>query len=384
MSPRSSTRVTSRSLRLTRTLHPLTLPAGLRVEPAGSASLHAPDDDASLLAAFPPSLAQEASEPPALLELRGARCIAGGATDTDEPVIAGRLRGRSGRAVRGGGLLDHATRRLTPDQRAALPARLRIDGAVHVLDLRGRSAVNYFHLLVDALANRWLHQLHEPGSDADDQLMLLPSGSAPWFHEVLELAGVTRLVAPAQARRIEAARFLVPMRSFGSRRLPSWTVTALREVGGGIPADALPVGGAPAGPRLHISRADATRRRVVGEDALAARLAERGFQTVVLDGMPVAEQRARFAAAELIVAPHGAALTNLAWARPGATVVELLPVERPNLVYYRLARQAGVGYEGLICRGDTAGGRPDGHGDLVVDVERLCRIVDRVSEGRSG
>ena len=372
-----------RPLRVTRAVHPITLPHGLTTEPTSVATLHAPDADPRLLAAFPPDLAQAPSEPPALLELRGARCVAGSAPDTEEAVLAGRLRSRSGRAVRGAALLDHPTGPLAPAERAGLAARLRIDGPVRVLDLRGRSAVNYFHLLVDALANRWLHQQHREGEAAHaDETLLLPRGSAPWFHEVLALAGV-RAIAPADARVIEAERFVVPVRSFGSRRLPTWTVTALRAVGGGIPADALPSTAMPPGPRLYISRADATRRRIIGEETLISRLAERGFQTVVLDGMGVAEQRARLAAAQLIVAPHGAALTNLAWASPGATLIELLPVERPNLVYFRLARQAGVAHQGLICRGAQDGSRPDGHGDLDVDVELLCRIIDRVDEGRS-
>jgi hypothetical protein len=372
-----------RPLRVTRTLHPIALPEELSVEAASVATLHAPGDDPLLLAAFPPELAQAASEPPALLELRGARCVTGSATDTDEAVLAGRLRSRGGRVVRGAGLLDHPTGPLASADRAVLEARLRIDGPVRVLDLRGRSAVNYFHLLVDALANRWLHQQHREGEATHaDETLLLPRGSAPWFHEVLALAGV-HTIAPADARVIEAERFFVPVRSFGSRRLPTWTVAALRAVGGGIPADAVPQAAAAPGPRLYISRADATRRRIVEEETLIARLVERGFDSVVLDGMGVAEQRARLAAAQLIVAPHGAALTNLAWASPGATLVELLPVERPNLVYFRLARQAGVDYRGLVCRGAQDSSRPDGHGDLVVDVELLCRIIDGIDEGRS-
>ncbi len=52
-------------------------------------------------------------------------------------------------------------------------------------------------------------------------------------------------------------------------------------------------------------------------------LAAHEIATVSLDDMVVSTQIALFRGAELIIAPHGASLANLAFARPGTAVLEL-------------------------------------------------------------
>ena len=308
--------------------------------------------------------------PSGLLSLTGVRCETGAdPLGTGADPVVGALRGRRGRPLRGpGALLDLARPRGPRRGRRVL----EVDGALGVLDLRARAATNYFHLLVDAVASRWL--IERLAGSATPDRWLLPVGPTPWQAEVLELAGLRDVVLPLSAAdRIVARRVLVPVRGLGSRHVPDWAVTALRAVAGPPPE---PVG-VPS--LLHVARGDARRRRVRGEAALAEGLARLGFDTVAADRIGVADQRRRFAGADVVVAAHGAALTNLAWARPGATVVELLPAGRPNLAFRRLARQAGVRHVGLICPATGTGDDP--HGDLEVDVPAALRLVEGVLAG---
>jgi hypothetical protein len=46
---------------------------------------------------------------------------------------------------------------------------------------------------------------------------------------------------------------------------------------------------------------------------------------VILEGLSLAEQIALFSSADVIIAQHGAALSNLIWSRPGTAVVEIVP-----------------------------------------------------------
>ena len=93
--------------------------------------------------------------------------------------------------------------------------------------------------------------------------------------------------------------------------------------------------------------------------------------------MTVAEQIRTFANAEVIVATHGAALANLAFASPGASVIELFPAGCLLPDYWRLASGiAGVRYRYL-----TARGKPPRRGragtivrDIEVDVPALQRL----------
>ena len=78
---------------------------------------------------------------------------------------------------------------------------------------------------------------------------------------------------------------------------------------------------------------------MLNENELFAALAPLGFESIVPGEMSVAEQIATFSSARSIVGAHGAALTNMIFAPPGATIVELTSgaTEHMNL-FRKLAR----------------------------------------------
>ena len=88
----------------------------------------------------------------------------------------------------------------------------------------------------------------------------------------------------------------------------------------GPPGPPGPLGG---GARLYVGRGTSGARGIVNEPELIERLERHGFESVRCETLTVAEQAARFAAAEVVVGPHGAGFTNLAFCRPGTRVVEL-------------------------------------------------------------
>ncbi len=120
--------------------------------------------------------------------------------------------------------------------------------------------------------------------------------------------------------------------------------------------------------RVYISRNDATSRRVVNERAAFDRLASYGFERYELASMSVEETIALFAQADCVVAPHGAGLTDLIYT-DDVSVVELMPVDRVNGIFYMLTKQVGgwYGYMGCETIGD----------DLTVDVDQLELLVER-------
>jgi hypothetical protein len=74
--------------------------------------------------------------------------------------------------------------------------------------------------------------------------------------------------------------------------------------------------------RIFITRRNA-RARVIGEWEVEHALSSIGFTPVTASGMTVSEQARLFSKAEVIVAGHGAGLTNMIFAPTGARVVEL-------------------------------------------------------------
>jgi hypothetical protein len=95
---------------------------------------------------------------------------------------------------------------------------------------------------------------------------------------------------------------------------------------------------------IYISRLDATRRKMLNEETLARRLEQLGVQPVQMSGKTLDEQISLIGGARLIIAPHGAALTNVLYSNSGTCVYELFPSSYQVACYEHLARAVGAAY----------------------------------------
>jgi hypothetical protein len=88
--------------------------------------------------------------------------------------------------------------------------------------------------------------------------------------------------------------------------------------------------------RLYVSRQHAASRKISNYAALHDRvLAAHGIVPVMLENMQIEQQVDLFAKADLVIAEHGAGLANVAFMRPGATLIELLPRPIAHRAVYR-------------------------------------------------
>lgn len=121
--------------------------------------------------------------------------------------------------------------------------------------------------------------------------------------------------------------------------------------------------------RIYVSRRRASKgRRIYNEDALMDRLRLFGFRRYVLEDLPITEQIALFQRADMVVAPHGAGLSNILFSRQ-ATVLELFASDYVVPHYYLLAKSLGHQYDFLL-------GPADHHDEnFMVDIEAVTRHV---------
>jgi len=91
---------------------------------------------------------------------------------------------------------------------------------------------------------------------------------------------------------------------------------------------------------LYLRRGPSARRPLIQEDRLEKLLLQRGFIVVDAESLPLYDCIACFANARWVVAPHGAALTNLVFAQPGTRVLELLPGSLQEFGHYALMAAA--------------------------------------------
>jgi capsular polysaccharide biosynthesis protein len=105
--------------------------------------------------------------------------------------------------------------------------------------------------------------------------------------------------------------------------------------------------------RIYIDDRGSCLRPLAREADLIAALIPMGFVPVRLDMLSLPDQIRLFRQAEAIVAPHGSALTNLGFARPGCLVVELLMDAYVDWSYRNLAALMHLRYDCVLGRART-------------------------------
>ena len=102
--------------------------------------------------------------------------------------------------------------------------------------------------------------------------------------------------------------------------------------------------------RFYVDRRGSAARRLLNESEVIERLRPLGFVAVRVEDLSVAQQVRLFRNAEAIVAPHGAALTNLGWCRAGCAVLELQMDAYAHWFFRNLAGLRGVAYDCVFGR----------------------------------
>ncbi len=95
--------------------------------------------------------------------------------------------------------------------------------------------------------------------------------------------------------------------------------------------------------RIYISRKNVVSRHIANEEELLQFLEPYGFQCYVLDDLSLEEQVELFYDAEIVIAPHGAALSNLLYSYQ-VKLLEIFPTIEVIPYYYYLCKSQNHSY----------------------------------------
>ena len=129
--------------------------------------------------------------------------------------------------------------------------------------------------------------------------------------------------------------------------------------------------------RIYISRNLASWRRVVNEEEVVNMLEKFGFIRLTLESISIAEQASYMAAAKVILAPHGAGLTNLVFCSPGTKVIEIFSPKYISSSYWQISNLCNLLHYYLIgenFENDNSGKIP-WKPDILVDLNKLQKII---------
>ena len=255
--------------------------------------------------------------------------------------------------------------------RSALPRIEHVDGTLVSLACRG-SAGNYYHFLLDVLPRWGILRESLPGLEPDH--IYVPC-STSYEKELLALTGLDQydLVATGKHRAVSADRLLVPSLPNPFEVAPTWMVEWIRQALPPVHTDDKPR-------RLYVTRGSGPNtRRLVNEEELWPRLEQRGFVRIDPGTLSVRDQIDHFAAADVVVGLHGAALTNLVFLKPGARVLNLFAPGYVKHCYWAICDGIpDVTYHYLVGQGRAPRRMNKIMQDIRVDAATLDAAVDRL------
>ena len=220
----------------------------------------------------------------------------------------------------------------------------RLTGRVALLGNAVGDASNYYHFWMDSIGDLLFLQQVLPAALQPDRWLLSHAGR-PWQHEILDMLGIDhdRVIPFTDHTHIVADELLVPVRDKGGAHLTPGLVDCIRC------ATPQPASPQPPGRALYITRDDSSRRPVHNEPAVRDLVQRHGLDMHTLTGLSVARQIKLFAEADIVVATHGAGLTNLMWCQPGTTVIELLPDRHRVPCFRDICRQRNLQHHAIPC-----------------------------------
>lgn len=216
---------------------------------------------------------------------------------------------------------------------------------------------NYYHWILDSLTRLRLRD-----DLPETTKILLPKSDAPYMRETLELLGLWKFVEQPRANHVAPERFYF------------CSPTAMTGVWNPEGFNWLRKRFSPYFSDQCVNRRVFLTRR--GTNRIPEELANiekqfemAGFQIVNPGEMSVLEQIKLISGAEAVAGIHGAAMTNILWAREGTPVLELFGNSYLNACYEVIAIQGGLNYSAA-------------HHDVAEDRELIAEWISKVADGR--
>lgn len=122
-------------------------------------------------------------------------------------------------------------------------------------------------------------------------------------------------------------------------------------------------------------------RTIINEVELENKLVDRGFDSVSMGSLSFEDQIKLMQDVRVVVAPHGAALTNIVWCKPGTIVIEILNEKFNNKCFGVLARSCKLNYHSVYQNGTAATDCFNGkinHMDFCIDTGNIIKHIDGV------
>jgi capsular polysaccharide biosynthesis protein len=232
-----------------------------------------------------------------------------------------------------------------------------------VLPIWSHDWMTYYHWLID-VAPRLATAKHHFNNAKAEPFFLYPGELSSYQRETVEALGLSLCnVIDLHQTGIVTADIIYAMPLLGFFRVDQPRLQVLRSFLGVVRKPRR---------RLYVSRQG--RRRIKNEADLFELLEKFGFEFVPDVPRTLKDQIELFAEASHIIAPHGAALSNLIWSSPRTRVLELANSHYSPDYFKNLASGCGMSYNRLTFGVGTSNWMATAD-DIVVDVDATYQFL---------
>jgi len=221
--------------------------------------------------------------------------------------------------------------------RTRLPKVTHITG--HVGLVAGNGGHGFFHWLYDVFP-----KLSLLGSNATPlDYFIVGYWEKSFVQESLNFYGINerKIIPASEHTHYQATDLFISSLPSNRGNPPVWIIDFLRDVMLNRSRKRRSV---TITPRIYITRRDATYRHIQNEAELERYLHGKGFKTIVLSELSLQQQVEVFSSANVIVAPHGAGLSNIAFCQKGVSLIELFSPSYVNVCYWSISNIRDMQY----------------------------------------
>ncbi|MBE9019891.1 glycosyltransferase family 61 protein [Chroococcidiopsidales cyanobacterium LEGE 13417] len=129
-------------------------------------------------------------------------------------------------------------------------------------------------------------------------------------------------------------------------------------------------------PRIYISRPKSAGRNIINEADVMAILAPLGFVAYTMEELSFADEIRLFSQAEIVIAPHGAGLTNIIFALQKLIVIDLFG-SFGTPCFFALAQALGF-YYGCLGEGFDPKNKTGKYKGITVDIAKLQVLLQEM------
>lgn len=204
---------------------------------------------------------------------------------------------------------------------------------------------NYYHWMIESVARLGL--IPENYIDAADTLLIPENVPSPQ-RKLLDLLPISkklniRPVHDGETLRVKTLIFP------GSVSANFWLHPCVRKMSL-MASEAASSDEGKLPKRIYVDRRQSWARRLVNEDDLVSRITQYGFTPISPQNLSLEDQISLFKQAEIIVAPHGAGLSNIAYCPAHSRIIEIFMDSYVNWCFRHLSGINGLSYDCVVGR----------------------------------